>query len=96
MPTMRKEDMIGFCINPFPGNFFPLLSKLPDFFLFWALGDGILMAFKAGVDVRHSGEALGFVKAVAGIALQSLFQMFFMVERDGLLGFGPETGAHEK
>lgn len=80
MPTMRKEDMIGFYVNPFPGNFFPLFSKLPDFFLFWALSDGVLMAFKAGVDVRHSGEGLGFVKAVAGIALQSLFHVLFVIE----------------
>jgi hypothetical protein len=93
---MRKEDMIGFNVNPFPENFFPLFPKLPDFFLFWALGDRVLVAFKAGVDVRDSREGLGFVKAVACIALQSLFQMLLMVERDGLLGFRPETGAHEE
>ncbi len=54
------------------------------------------MAFKAGVQVGQSGEGLGFIEAMAGIAFQSLFRMFFVVERDGLLGFRTNTETDEE
>ena len=92
---MGKEDMIGLFIYPLPGNFLTLLLSLPDLFLFWALGDGILMAFEADVQVGHPGEGLGFEEAVTCVTSQSLFQMFFMIERDGLLGLGAKTKADE-
>jgi hypothetical protein len=38
---------------------------------------------------------LGFEKAVACVTPQSLFQMLFMIERDGLLDFGAKTKVDE-
>jgi len=46
---MRKKDMIGLLVYPFPGYVFTLLLKLSDFFLFCVLGDRFLMAFQADV-----------------------------------------------
>ena len=54
------------------------------------------MTFQAGVKVRYSGEGLGFEKAVACVTPQSLFQMLFMIERDGLLGLGTKTEVDEE
>jgi len=96
MTAMGKEDMIGLFIYPLPGNFLTLLLSLPDLFLFRALGYGILMAFEADVKVGHPGEGLGFEEAVACVTPRSLFDMFFMIERDRLLGFRTETQADEK
>jgi hypothetical protein len=40
---------------------------------------------------------LGFKKAVTCVALQSLFRMLFMIERNGLIGFEAKTeGEDEK
>ncbi len=58
--------------------------------------DRVLMAFQAGVDVGHPGEGLGFEEAVACVTPQSLFHMFFMIERDGLLSLGAKAEADEK
>jgi hypothetical protein len=88
MTAMRKEDMIRLFIYPLPRDFFILLLKFPDFFLFWALRDGVFMAFQAVSDAGYPGEDLGFEEAVACVTLQPLFTMFFMIERDGLLGLG--------
>ncbi|OGP62340.1 MAG: hypothetical protein A2169_11640 [Deltaproteobacteria bacterium RBG_13_47_9] len=96
MTPMRKEDMIGLFIYPFPRDFFTLFLKLSDFFLFGVFCDGFLMAFEAGIDVGYPGEGLCFEEAVAGVTPQSLFQMLFMIERDGLLGPGAKTEADEK
>ena len=96
MPTMRKEDMIRLFVYSFPGDFFALLFKKSDFFLFRCLRHRFLMALQAGVDVRHPGEDLGFEEAVACVTPRSLFDMFFMIERDRLLGFRTETQADEK
>ncbi len=48
MPTMGKEDMIGFPVNPLPGDLFSLFSKLSDLLFLRGLGDGLFMALKAG------------------------------------------------
>jgi hypothetical protein len=93
---MGKKDMIRLFINALPGNFFTFLLKLSDFFLFRVLCDGFLMAFQAGVNVRYPGEGLGFEKSVACVTPQSLFQMLFMIERDGLIGFKTESEADEE
>jgi hypothetical protein len=92
---MRKEDMVWLFIYPFPGDFFMALLKLSDFFFFGGFCDRFLVAFQAGVNVRYSGEGLGFEKAVACVTPQSLFQMLFMIERDGLLDFGAKTKVDE-
>jgi hypothetical protein len=84
--AMRKENMIRLFIYPLPRDFFTLLLKFPDFFLFRALRDGVLMAFEAVRDAGHPGEGLGFEEAVACVTLQPLFTVFFVIERDGLLG----------
>ncbi len=34
MPTMGKEDVIGFSVNSFPGNLLTFFSKLSDLFFF--------------------------------------------------------------
>jgi hypothetical protein len=39
---------------------------------------------------------LGFEEAMARFACQTLFQMFFMIERNGLLGFGTDTEVDEE
>jgi hypothetical protein len=54
------------------------------------------MAFEAGVQVRHSGEGLDFKIAVARFTLQTLFDMLFVIERDGLLGLRAKTEANEE
>jgi len=96
MTAMGKEDMIRLFIYPLPGDFFTLLLRLPDFFLFRVFRDGFLMTFQADVEVGHSGEGLGFEKAVACVTPQSLFQMLFMIERDGLLDLGAKAKAEEE
>jgi hypothetical protein len=80
MAPVGKKDMVGLSVEPFPWNFFPLLLKLSDLFLLKGLGQRFLMAFKAGFQVGHPGKGLGFVETMAGIALQSLFQVLFMIE----------------
>lgn len=83
---MRKEDMIWLFIYPLPGDFLMAFLKLSDFFFLGGFCDRFLVAFQAGVHVRHSREGLGFEEAVACITPQSLFQMLFMIERDRLIG----------
>jgi hypothetical protein len=72
------------------------LLKLSDFFFFFALRDRFLVAFQASVEVGQPGIGLGFEEAVASIAFQSLFQMLFVIERDGLLSLGAKAEADEK
>jgi len=96
MTAMGKKDVIRLFVYPFPGNFLTLLLKLPDFFLFCGLCDGIFMTFEACVEVRHPGEGLGSEETVACITPQTLFQMLFVIERDGLLGFRAKTKTDEK
>jgi len=54
------------------------------------------MTFQAGVEVGYPGKGLGFEEAVARVTAQSLFQMFFVIERDGLLSLGAKAKADEK
>jgi hypothetical protein len=54
------------------------------------------MALQAGVIVWYSGEGLGFKIAVAGFTLQTLVDVLFVIERDGLLGFRAKTEANEE
>ena len=96
MASVRKEDMIRLFIDAFPWNWGILLLKLPDLFFFWAFRNRFLMTFKASVDVRHSRKALGFKEAVACVAAQTLFQMFFMIEGNGLLGLRTKTEVDEE
>ena len=93
---MRKEDMVWLFIYPFPGDFFMALLKLSDFFFFGGFCDRFLMTFKASIDVRHPRKGLGFKEAVTCVTPQPLFQMFFMIERDGLLGLGAKTEVVEE
>ena len=93
---MRKEDMIRLFVQRSPKNFFFFLLDLPDFFFFPTFCDGVLMTFQAGVEVRHPGKGLGFEEAVASVTFQSLFQMLFVIERDGLLSLGAKAEADEK
>ena len=88
---MRKEDVIGLPVNPFPGNLFSFRSKLSDLFLFWALSDRFLMALYTGGHCRHSRKGLGFEIGMAGIALQALVHVFLVVEGDRLLSLGANT-----
>ncbi len=54
------------------------------------------MTFQAGVEVGHPWKSLGFEEAMARVAGQPLFQMFFMIERDGLIGFGTDAEVNEE
>ena len=54
------------------------------------------MAFQAGVEVGYPGKDLGFEEAMASVTVQSLFQMLFVIERDGLFSLGAKTKADEK
>ena len=54
------------------------------------------MTFEAGVYVRYPGEGLGFEKAVTCVTPQSLFQMLFMIERDGLIGLRTKSEVDEE
>jgi len=80
MPTMGKEDVIGFSVNPFPGNLFSFFGKSPDLFFLRGLGHRLFMAFKAGGDVRNSRKVLGFEETVTCITPQTLFDMLFVVK----------------
>ena len=96
MAPVRKEDMIRLLINAPPGNGGILLLKLSDFFFFLAFRDRFLMTFKASIDARHPRKGLGLEEAVAGVTFQSLFQMLFVIERDGLVGFRADTKADKE
>jgi len=91
MSPMGKEDMIGLSVDPFPGYPFPFFLKLSDFFLLQTFCYGFLVAFQAGCDVGHSGKVLGLKILMARGTFQSLSQVFFVVERDRLLGPGAQT-----
>ena len=93
---MGKEDVIGFCVNPFPGNPFPFFSKLPDLFLFWIFCNGFFVALHADTNIRHSGKVFGFKITVTGVTLQPLFEMFRMVEGDRLSSFGTQPQTDEE
>ncbi len=95
MTAMGKVDMIRLFIYPPPGDFLPLLLRLPDFFFFRAFCDGVLMAVYAEIEVGHAGEGLGFEEAVASLTPQSLIHMLFVIERNRLLGLGAKTEADE-
>ncbi len=86
MAPMRIEDVIGFLVDPLPGDFSFLSFELPDFFLFGALCDGLFMTFQAGSNFGHSGEGLGFKKRVACVTAQPLFQVFLVIEENRLVG----------
>ena len=91
MPTMRKEDVIGFSVNPFPRNLLSFFGKSPDLFLLRIFCDGFFVALQADTRIGHSGKVLGLKITVTGVTLQPLFDMFLMVERDRLSG--PEANA---
>jgi hypothetical protein len=86
MTTMGEEDVIGLTIELIPGDFLVLLLKLSKFFLFRTLCNRVFMAFEAGFDLRHSGEGLGLVITMTGVACQSLVRVFLVIERDRLFG----------
>ena len=96
MTSVGKEDMIRLFINAPPENWGIFLLKLSDFFFFGGFCDRFLMTFKANIDVRHPRKGLGFKEAVTCVTPQPLFQMFFMIERDGLLGLGAKTEVVEE
>jgi hypothetical protein len=85
MTPMGEKNVIRLPVDMSPWDLLFLLFILPDFFFFWAIGDGFFMAFQTDGDARQSGKGLGFVVAVAGVALQSLLDMFLMAKGDGLL-----------
>ena len=87
MATVGIKHVIRLSVDPFPGNLFFLLGKLPDFFLFRALRDCVLVALQADGDVRHSGEGLGLEVLVTGITSQSLVDMLLVIKSDRLVGF---------
>jgi len=87
MPTVGKEDVIGFSVNPFPGNPLSFLGKLSDLFLFRALCDGFFVAFHADANIRHSGKVLGLEIGMAGVTFQPLFEVLLMIEGNRLSGF---------
>jgi hypothetical protein len=93
---MGKEDVIGFCVNPLPGNLFSFFSKLPYLFLLWIFSDGFFVALQAGGYGGHSSEGLGSEIGVAGITSQTLLRMFFMVEGDRLFSPGANTQLDEE
>jgi hypothetical protein len=95
MAPMGKKDMIGLRVNPFPGYPFPFFLKLSDPFLLRTFCYGFLMAFQAGCDVGYSGEVLGLKILVTRGTFQSLRQVFFVVERDRLLGPVAQTQADQ-
>jgi hypothetical protein len=84
---VRIEDVVRLPVDLPPGNCFPSLCKLPDFFFFGAPGDRFFVAFHANGDLRHSGEDLGFVVLVTGVTGQTLFDMLLVVKVDRLSGF---------
>jgi hypothetical protein len=96
MTTMRKEDMVRLFIQPPPRNFFFFLLKLSYFFFLLTFCDGFLMTFHADIEVGYPGKSLSFKEAVASVTVQSLFQMLFVTERDGLLSLGAKAEADEK
>ena len=69
MPTMRKEDVVGFSVNPLPGNFFSFFGKSPDLFLLWIFCEGFFVALKAHTRIGHSGKVLGLEITVTGVTL---------------------------
>ncbi len=96
MPAMRKEDMIGLTVNPFPGNFFTFCGKLPNLFLLRTLRNRLLVTLHAGGHRGHSGKNLGFGIRVARITLQALLHVFLVVEGDRLLRSGANAQADEE
>ena len=96
MTSVGKEDMIRLFINAPPENWGIFLLKLSDFFFFGGFCDRFLMTFKASIDVRHPRKGLGFKEAVTCVTPQPLIQMFFMIERDGLVGLGAKTEVDEE
>jgi len=91
MAAMREEDMVGLLIQSFPRDLFPFFVKLPDLFLFRTLCNGLFMTVETYCGVGYAGKGLGFVKTMTRVTLQSLFEMFFVIERNRLRSLGAET-----
>ena len=94
--TVRIEDVVRLPVDLLPGNCFPSLCELPDFFFFGAPGDRFFVALHANGDLRHSGEDLGFVVLVTRVTLKALLCVFFVVECDGLSGLGASGKADKE
>jgi len=84
MAAMREEDIVRLLVNPSPWNFLSHFLKLSDLFFIRMFGNGVLMTLHADGHFWHTREGLFLKMGVAGGALDALFLMFFMVERDGL------------
>lgn len=98
MTPVGIEDVIRLLVDLPPNDFLFLSLELPDFFLFGVLRDRVLMALQTDGDFWQPGEGLRFIKRMAGVALQSLFKVFLVVEGNRLPGFEPlaEGDAEEK
>jgi len=48
MAAMREEDVIRLAVKMSPGDLLTSLLKLPDFFLFSALREGVFVALQTG------------------------------------------------
>jgi hypothetical protein len=89
MATMGEEDVIRLLVEPFPGDLLPFFLKLSDLFFVRMFGQGFFVAFHTGCHFWHARKGLFLKMGMAGGALDALFLMFLVVERDGLVR--PET-----
>jgi hypothetical protein len=86
MTPMRKEDMIGLFIYPFPGNLLFLPQELPDLLFFRVFCNRFFVTFQAGLDRWKPREGLFLKVRVAGNTLHPLLYMLLVVEQDRLSG----------
>ena len=96
VPSMRKKDMIGLFVEPFPRDFLFFLLKLPDSLLFLVLREFLLVTLQTGCQLWHAGKGLFFEIGVAGETIDALFLVFLVIEGDGLPRLQAKAEADEE
>ena len=93
---MRKEDVIGLFVEPFPRDFLFLLLKLSDPLLFLVLRELLIVTLQTGRQRWHAGKGLFFEIGMTGDAICSLFLMFLVIKGNRLPRLQAKTKADEE
>jgi hypothetical protein len=96
MPPVREEDMIRLPVDPFPMDLLAFLMKLSNFLFFGVLRKRIFVALHTHSHVGHARKRLVLKMGMAGDAFDPLFLVFFVIEGEGLFGFGTEAKEDKK
>jgi len=87
MHHMRKINMVGQLVNPYPGNRFPAFPVFRELFDRRAVGGNVLVTSAAEGQIRNSCDRTGLDMAMTETAVDLIVAgMEFVAERKRLLG----------